>query len=52
MTKTGSIIANMATNSSGNEVEKATRINPTVVFPKSVTPATFTEWLIVTLIVV
>jgi hypothetical protein len=29
----GSLIANIATNNSGNEVEKATRINPQLLFP-------------------
>jgi hypothetical protein len=43
-------MANIATNSSGKEVEKATRINPTVAFPKPVAPAIFTECLIVKLL--
>ncbi len=43
-------MANMATNSSGKDVVKATRINPMVVFPKPVAPATFTEYLIVTVL--
>ena len=50
-TFSGSIIANIATNSSGNDVEKATRTKPTVAFPKPVAPAIFTECLIVKLLV-
>ena len=46
-TFSGSIIANMATNSSGKDVENATRMNPIAVFPKPVALATFTECLIV-----
>ena len=39
--------AKMETLSSGREVEKPTRIKPTVVFPKPVISETFTEFLIV-----
>jgi hypothetical protein len=41
---------NTATNSSGKDVEKATRMNPTVVFPNPVALATFIEWVIVRLL--
>jgi len=41
------IAAKMDTQSSGRDVEKATRMNPTVVFPKPVISATLTEFLIV-----
>ena len=37
----------MATKSSGSDVENATRMKPTVVFPSPVTLATFMEWVIV-----
>ncbi len=37
----------METKSSGNDVEKATKINPTVVFPKPAMSATLTELSIV-----
>ena len=40
-TFSGSNIANVATNSSGNDVEKATRTKPTVAFPKPEAPAIF-----------
>ena len=36
-----------ATKSSGSDVENATRMKPTVVFPSPVTAATFMEWVIV-----
>ncbi len=35
--------AKIATKSSGKDVEKATKINPTVVFPNPVALATFIE---------
>ena len=35
--------AKMATKSSGRDVEKATKMNPTVVFPNLVTLATFID---------
>jgi hypothetical protein len=41
------IAAKMDTQSSGRDVEKATKINPTVVFPKPVISATLTEFVIV-----
>ena len=41
------IAEKMATESSGKDVEKATRMNPTVVFPKPVMSATLTEFVIV-----
>jgi len=40
----------MATNSSGKDLAKATRMKPTGVYPRPVVSATFTEWLIVTLL--
>ena len=46
----GSMIANMATKSSGNEVEKATSRNPTFVFPNPVMLAKLTELVIVRLL--
>jgi hypothetical protein len=41
------IAAKMDTQSSGKDVENATRMNPIVVFPKPVMSATFTELVIV-----
>ena len=38
---------NMATKSSGSDVEKATKMKPTVVFPSPVTLATFMECVMV-----
>jgi hypothetical protein len=38
------------TKSSGKDVENATKMNPTVVLPKPVMPATLTELLIVALL--
>jgi hypothetical protein len=40
----------MATNNSGRDVEKATRINPTVVLPSPVMSAILTELVIVELL--
>lgn len=41
------IAAKIDTESSGKDVEKATKMNPTVVFPKPVMSATLTEFVIV-----
>jgi hypothetical protein len=46
----GFTIANIATKSSGKDVEKATRMNPTFVFPNPVTLAKLTELVIVKLL--
>ena len=40
----------MATNNSGRDVEKATRINPTVVLPRPVISAILTEFVMVELL--
>jgi hypothetical protein len=44
------MIENMTTTSSGREVEKATSMNPILVFPKPVTLAKLTELVIVKLL--
>jgi hypothetical protein len=46
----GFIIENRTTTSSGREVEKATSMNPILVFPKPVTLAKLTELVIVKLL--
>ena len=43
-------VANIATKSSGREVEKATSMNPVFVFPKPVTLASLTELVIAKLL--
>src|SRR4030067_2588031 len=44
-TFSGSSTANIATHSSGKDVEKATSMKPTVVFPKPEALATFKEFV-------